>query len=347
MFGLIKQLAKLITIAKNLPNLIKLLTGIVKDYSPGPEDPPAPTPNILGLSYEIGKTLTTPAKTKVLTVTLPEYIIEYEQESSGWRDTAIDRINSNDVLTDNEKTAKIDREKARHNDRVAQYTQDLRDVYEPYANGLAMARAEQMDPAIRTAVAPITLAIGIPTLLLWLKDVASGCGDVGTPVSADEAEAAFNSDINSAESAEGADGGYPVGSTIVDKEVLLTFSQVEDPAFEYDDNGVAVPKLTFFVKDDVKENPKYNLTLKSYGVNFPSNQKDRITYNIKDDGQINVFWRYASIDTNISQPRFDSSITFSVGADKINRRRFRPDGTTRARNTFVIPIRFASTYPEQ
>jgi hypothetical protein len=90
MFGLIKQLAKLITIAKNLPNLIKLLTGIVKDYSPGPEDPPAPTPNILGLSYEIGKTLTTPTKTKVLTVTLPEYIIEYEQESSGWRDTAIE-----------------------------------------------------------------------------------------------------------------------------------------------------------------------------------------------------------------------------------------------------------------
>lgn len=347
MFGLIKQLAKLITIAVNIPNLIKLLTGIVKDYSPGPEDPPAPTPNILGLSYEIGKTLTTPAKTKVLTVTLPEYIIEYEQESSGWRDTAIDRINSNDVLTDNEKTAKIDRENTRHNERVEQYTQDLRDVYEPYANGLAMARAEQMDPAIRTAVAPITLAIGIPTLLLWLKDVTSGFGDVGTPVSADEAEAAFNSDINSAEAAEGADGGYPVGSTTVDKEVLLTFSQVEDPAFEYDDNGVAVPKLTFFVKDDVKENPKYNLTLKSYGVNFPSNQKDRITYNIKDDGQINVFWRYASIDTNISQPRFDSSITFSVGADKINRRRFLPDGTTRARNTFVIPIRFASTYPEE
>lgn len=347
MFGLIKQLAKLITIAVNIPNLIKLLTGIVKDYSPGPEDPPAPTPNILGLSYEIGKTLTTPKKVEILTKTLPEYISNYQEESSQIRDAAIQNINANNVLTNNEKNIKINREKAKHIQRVADYTEDLTQAYEPYANSLAMDKAEQMDPAIRTAVAPITLAIGIPTLLLWLKDVASGFGDVGTPVSADEAEAAFNSDINSAESAEGADGGYPVGSTIVDKEVLLTFSQVEDPAFEYDDNGVAVPKLTFFVKDDVKENPKYNLTLKSYGVNFPSNQKDRITYNIKDDGQINVFWRYASIDTNISQPRFDSSITFSVGADKINRRRFFPDGTTRARNTFVIPIRFASTYPEQ
>jgi len=336
MFGLIKQLAKLITIAKNIPALLLLLPKLLKENT---------ETGTLEISVDIAKVVSLPQITKSV-----GDIQDRAQDSIGsenqFHEYLLEQIENNEDLSTSEKTLETADEVSRHTDRLQKISSDTLSDIEEVTEVVAQQRAVQIDPAIRTALAPLTMAVGIPQGIQWLTSIVSGLGDVPV-VDAATAEAAFNSDINSAESAEGADGGYPVGSTTVDKEVLLTFSQVEDPAFEYDDNGVAVPKLTFFVKDDVKENPKYNLTLKSYGVNFPSNQKDRITYNIKDDGQINVFWRYASIDTNISQPRFDSSITFSVGADKINRRRFLPDGTTRARNTFVIPIRFASTYPEQ
>ena len=350
MFGLIKQLAKLITIAKNLPKIPPLVTQLTK-----PEDI-ALTLAMGMVGDEIEEMVQSNSKNlNEITQSLEQTSQERIQEVQG--STASEEI----------KQQEINRITQERNQQVRQITEGNSQTIKLAVEQKVQDRAKSMEPAIQAALAPLLALIGIPSAILYLIGKISGASkaakvlseigsDISQPnlsvsnpgvTSADDAEAAFNSDINSAEAAEGADGEYPVGSTIVDKEVLLTFSRTEDPAFEYDDNGVAVSKLTFFVKDDVKENPKYNLTLKSYGVNFPSNQKDRITYNIKDDGQINVFWRYASIDTNISQPRFDSSITFSVGADKINRRRFRPDGTTRARNTFVIPIRFASTYPEQ
>ena len=336
MFGLIKQLAKLITIAKNIPALLLLLPKLLKENN---------ETKTLEISVDIAKVVSLPQIAKYV-----GDIQDRAQDSIGseneFHEYLLEQIENNEDLSTSEKTLETRNEVSRHTDKLQKISSDTLSSIEEVTEDVAQQRAVQIDPAIRTALAPLTMAVGIPEGIQWLTRIVSGLGNIPV-VDAATAEAAFNSDINSAESAEGADGGYPVGSTIVDKEVLLTFSRTEDPAFEYDDNGVAVSKLTFFVKDDVKENPKYNLTLKSYGVNFPSNQKDRITYNIKDDGQINVFWRYASIDTNISQPRFDSSITFSVGADKINRRRFLPDGTTRARNTFVIPIRFASTYPEQ
>jgi len=350
MFGLIKQLAKLITIAKNLPKIPPLVTQLTK-----PEDI-ALTLAMGMVGDEIEEMVQSNSKNlNEITQSLEQTSQERIQEVQG--STASEEI----------KQQEINRITQERNQQVRQITEGSDQTIKLAVEQKVQDRAKAMEPAIQAALAPLLALIGIPSAILYLIEKISGVSkaaavlseigsDISQPnlsvsnpgvTSADDAEAAFNSDINSAEAAEGADGGYPVGSTTVDKEVLLTFSRTEDPAFEYDDNGVAVSKLTFFVKDDVKENPKYNLTLKSYGVNFPSNQKDRITYNIKDDGQINVFWRYASIDTNISQPRFDSSITFSVGADKINRRRFLPDGTTRARNTFVIPIRFASTYPEQ
>jgi len=347
MLGLIKQLASLITVAVNIPNLIKLLTGIVRDYSPGPEDPPAPTPNVLGISYEIGKSVTAPAKTKVLTVTLPQYIIDYEQESSGWRDAAIDRINSkydDGELLSSEKTAKIDRENTRHNERVAEYTQDLRDVYEPYANGLAMGKAEQIDPAIRTAVAPIMLAIGIPTLLNWLKNVAGGFGDVGI-TSQSEAEGNFNSALAAESAAQGE--GIPVGSLQDSTKNLLLFSSTLSPSFKYE-NGNLVDRLVYFVNDkNVTDEPNYQLTIERYGVRFPNEEKSNITYRIdKSSGVITLRWTGQT-------PNFDSDITFKVtGWEKA------PLGIRilggglfeqrdRASNTFTVPIRFASTYPEQ
>jgi hypothetical protein len=337
MFGLIKQLAKLITIAKNIPALLLLLPKLLKENN---------ETGTLEISVDIAKVVSLPQIAKYV-----GDIQDRAQDSIGsenqFHEYLLEQIENNEDLSTSEKTLETANEVSRHTDRLQKISSDTLSSIEEVTEDVAQQRAVQIDPAIRTALAPLTMAVGIPQGIQWLTSIVSGLGNVPV-VGAAAAEAAFNSDINSAEAAEGTDGGYPVGSTIVDKEVLLTFSQVEDPAFEYDDNGVAIPRLNLFVKDeDVKDNPNYNLTLKSYGVNFPSNQKDRVTYFINENGEITINWRYASIDTNISNPRFDSSITFSVGADKINRRRFRPDGTTRARNTFVIPIRFASTYPEQ
>ena len=348
MFGLIKQLAKLITIAKNLPKIPPLVTQLTK-----PEDI-ALTLAMGMVGDEIDQMVQSNSQN------LNEITQSLEQTSRE-RIQEVQSSTASEVVKQQE-ISRINQERIQ---QISQITEGSAETIKLAVEQKVQDKAKSMEPAIQAALAPLLALIGIPSAIVYLIEKISGASkaadvlstigsDISQPnssvsnpgiISADDAESAFNNDINSA---EGAGDGYPVGSTIVDKEVLLTFSRVEDPAFEYDDNGVAIPRLNLFVKDeDVKDNPNYNLTLKSYGVNFPSNQKDRITYNIKDDGQINVFWRYASIDTNISQPRFDSSITFSVGADKINRRRFFPDGTTRARNTFVIPIRFASTYPEQ
>tara|TARA_S200002703_G_C3787974_1_gene243076 strand:- start:540 stop:1595 length:1056 start_codon:yes stop_codon:yes gene_type:complete len=351
MFGLIKQLAKLITIAKNLPKIPPLVTQLTK-----PEDI-ALTLAMGMVGDDIDQMVQSNSQN------LNEITQSLEQTSQERIQEVQDSTASEEVKQ--QEISRINQERIQ---QISQITEGSSEAIKSAVEQKVQDKAKSMEPAIQAALAPLLALIGIPSAIVYLIDKISGASkaaevlstigsDISQPnssvsnpgvTSADDAEAAFNSDINSAEAAAGADGGYPVGSTIVDKEVLLTFSQVEDPTFEYDENGVAIPRLNLFVKDeDVKDNPNYNLTLKSYGVNFPSNQKDRVTYFISENGEITINWRYASIDTNISNPRFDSSITFEVGGDKINRRRFFPDGTTRARNTFVIPIRFASTYPEQ
>lgn len=337
MFGLIKQLAKLITIAKNIPQLLSLLPRMITENE---------ETGTLDISVDIAEVVSLPQILEASGEIVSSSTKLIESENSFYQST-LESITNDTDLSESEKTLARQTENVRHTLKLEQITSNALSDKDKITSEIAADRAIQIDPAIRTTLAPITLMVGIPAGIQWLTTTLTSLGNI--PVTgADEAEAAFNSDINSAESAEGADGQYPVGSTVIDKEVLLTFSQIESPAFEYDDNGVAVKRLKFFVKDDVTDNPKYNLTLTQFGVNFPSNQKDRITYFIDNNtGEITVNWRYASTDDNISQPRFDSSITFSVGGDKINRRKFRPDGTTRARNTFNIPIKFASTFPQQ
>ena len=337
MFGLIKQLAKLIVIAKNIPQLLSLLPRMITETK---------QPGTLDISVDIAKVVSLPQILEASEEIASSSTKLIESENSFYQST-LESITNDTSLSESEKTLATQTENVRHTLKLEQITSNALSDTDKITSGIAADRAIQIDPAIRTTLAPITLMVGIPAGIKWLTNILTSLGNI--PVTgADAAEAAFNSDINSAESAEGVDGQYPVGSTVIDKEVLLTFSQIENPAFEYDDNGVAVKRLKFFVKDDVKDNPNYNLTLNQFGVNFPSNQKDRITYFIDNNtGEITVNWRYASIDDNISQPRFDSSITFVVEGDKINRRRARPDGTTRARNTFNIPIKFTSTFPQQ
>ena len=338
MLGLIKQLAKLITVAINIPQLLLLLPKMITENE---------ETKTLDITNELATALSVPE----IIASAEMFVTGSEAQrvsAADYRNMAYGRIDADPKLTDDERTMQRNIVTDKYTKRLQEISEDVASNIQKITENIPKEKAKQMDPSIRTALAPLTMMVGIPAGIIWLTDTLSSLGNVSV-VGADAAEAAFNSAINAEEASSGADGEYPVGSTIEDEGVLLTFSRTAAPSFEYDNNGIGVPKLNFFIKDDVKDNPNYTLTLTSYGVNFPSNQKDSITYFIdKNTGRITVDWRYASVDPNIIQPNFDNSITFTVQGDKINRRFWIfPDGTKRAVNTFAIPIKFATTFPQQ
>ena len=245
MFGLIKQLAKLITIAKNLPKIPPLVTQLTK-----PEDI-ALTLAMGMVGDEIDQMVQSNSQN------LNEITQSLEQTSRE-RIQEVQSSTASEVVKQQE-ISRINQERIQ---QISQITEGSAETIKLAVEQKVQDKAKSMEHAIQAALAPLLALIGIPSAIVYLIEKISGASkaaevlstigsDISQPnssvsnpgvTSADEAEAAFNSDINSAESAEGADGGYPVGSTTVDKEVLLTFSRVEDPAFEYDDSGVAIPR---------------------------------------------------------------------------------------------------------
>jgi len=350
MLGLIKQLAKLITIAKMLPKIPKL----ARELTSSPEDI-ALTLTMGVYADEIDAMISKNEQslddiTDSLNQTSQERIQEIQDSNASpqVKQTEIDKINQ-------ENAQRISQLRASSGD-------DLRDSIDEKLK----EKAKTIEPSIQAALAPPLALIGIPAGLVYVirkisaaTDVAEKLSTLGSTVSLPtgkvsnvdvidpaQAEAAFNADINAQGAADG--GGYPVGNTTVASNILLTFSSTEDSSFKYDESGTIQKNLYLFVKDDVTDDPDYRLTLKSYGVNFPSNQKNRVTYAINPQGQISMFWNNASIDTNISQPSFDSTITFDVEGWKKTEKKWYQIGNQRDRafNTFVIPVKFQSTYPQ-
>jgi len=336
MLGLIKQLAKLITIAKNLPKIPRLVTQLTK-----PQD--IALTLAMGVAGDELEQMKNKAEENLNDIT------------RSIDDRAQERIREvrNSNATDKDKEREITRITEERTQQINQLRSASVEDIKLAVEQKVSERAKAMEPAIQAALSPLLALIGIPSAVVYMidkisaaskaTDVLSSLGsNVKTPnvsvqnpgvSSAAQSEALFNASINSIEGSSGPP--WPIGSTDDSIEVVKVFSEVKSPEFKYE-NGVPVRELNLVTEKVLNR----TFILKEFGDNFPSDQKNRVSYSMDSEGRIKISWNYVSTNTNLSNPKFDNFIVFEVTGVKAF-------PLTRASNTFVIPILFESTFPEQ
>ena len=392
MLGLIKQLAKLITIAVNFPALVKLLMKMQQENQ---------ETGTLEISIDIAKVVSLP---KVLEYTdkvdeaaesasdsekafhevRKEQIENDEDLSDSETDSEnqlheerIQQIENNEDSSDLKKEELMLAETARHTNRLAEIQRDaaLAGVYkvqrllqedqrhitklaqiqidslsqkETIRQEVAKERAIQIDPAIRTTLAPILLMVGIPAGIIWLKNIITGLDGVSA-VSAEDAEKDFEQSINET-SKMGPDGKYigtkKLGEKNKDNQrILKVYSEEPIVEFKYDSGGDLINLINYIkIKDDeVTDKPDFTVNLIS---SYPTDLRKYFTYRLTDINKTGatIEIRIGSTDT---QPKYDGNLTFQIEGWKIDRNTGRPDGRDRAFNTFIVPVNFGKTFPTE
>lgn len=348
MLGLIKKLSPLFVIVKNIPNIILMIPKFFLPYTGNGDSENMKTgltsddrlspPQVLGITVELAKALTLPDYLKNRTQVLEQQIEDeaYELE----RHLAeVQRINNEEDSRPEDVVALLQVESNRHDRNRNRISDTVDNALEGMRDGLVIQKAKEIDPPIRTAVAPLAMIFGIPTGILWLKSIIQGLGDVNT-VSRDSANSEFD---RAASAAENVGECVPVGRTADSiRNVLLCLSG-ENKDFSYNpDNTVNNVVQVAVQDDDIDSRPEYELELVYIGSEVPSVQQRYLQYGVDNAGLITLNW------SNITEPsllyKFDSEVRLKIYAYKSTRD---SDTRIRASNTFSIPIKFSSTYPEQ
>ena len=350
MLGLLGQLKKLITFVVNLPQVITLIPKLTD-------------------SKELSRTLALGSlESDQLEDELGSLDEQAEQQLASLEErkqTKTQEIQDSN-MSDEEKQEKLDeleRATTRRRNLINDATQSQRSEYVESQIGQTQ---KAIEPSITTALAPLTLMIGIPTALKKISEITSNAsanaallndrgiaGPDGEPytvpagnitetaIPPDTAEAGFQAGLSTA----GFKGTYIGKKTLSEEredneDVLKVYSQEPIVEFKYDTAGDLINSINYISinDDEVTDDPEFQ-------VNFigssPSDLQNKFTIRLTDISKTTAGIEIRTPDT---EPNYDGILTVEVQGNKINRRRFRGDTTTRASNTFTIPVRFASTF---
>ena len=350
MLGLLGQLKKLVTFVVNLPQVITLIPKLTD-------------------SKELSRTL-------ALGSLESEQLQGVLDQLSKVADAQFDFINKNEAariqeiqnsnMSNQEKEEKIAEVREQMNVKRERVLDGIENQKSTYVESQVGQTQKAIEPSITTALAPLTLLIGIPTALKKISEITSNAtanaallndrginSPDGTPyavpagnitetaISPDTAEAGFQAGLSTA----GFKGTYIGKKTLSEEredneDILKVYSQEPIVEFKYDTAGDLINSINYISinDDEVTDDPEFQ-------VNFigssPSDLQNKFTIRLTDISKTTAGIEIRTPDT---EPNYDGILTVEVQGNKINRRRFRGDTTTRASNTFTIPVRFTSTF---
>ena len=263
-------------------------------------------------------------------------------------------------MSDEEKQEKLDELEGSTTDRKNRITEATQDQKSKYVESQVDQRQQAIEPAVTTALAPLTLLVGIPIALKKISDIITNASDTAdllnnrgiegyeaskSNITETPASAGQLSQLEGSLSSAGFKGTYIGKKTLSDEredneDVLKVYSQEPIVEFKYDTAGDLINSINYISinDDEVTDDPEFQ-------VNFigssPSDLQNKFTIRLTDISKTTAGIEIRTPDT---EPNYDGILTVEVQGNKINRRRFRGDTTTRASNTFTIPVRFASTF---
>lgn len=345
MLGLVKMLGSLLVIVKNIPNLFIIIPKLVLPYTASGDseymkdsltsDDRLSPPQVLSATVEIAKILVQPeylkAKVRIETKKIEDLAYELQRHLD-----ELERIhNDPEIATEEERDLLTEIENQFHEDFNDRISEDAETNLSGLEDTLVIQKAKEIDPPIRTAVAPVAVMFGIPTGIQWLVTVLSGLGGVSVTTK-QQADSEFNTAANKVAS----DECFAIGRTGDASNILKICSEEERPTFSYTAEGGVKSSVNLKVDDDlISTSPEYTIEIQSIGIEIPPYQQRQLEYGVDNTGNIVLLW-------NITEPsfiyKFDSYITFKVEGTK------NVDGeSVRASNTFTVAVEFASTYPQQ